>query len=176
MKNLRIFSIISIIIYLVMVVLMGDAIRCISPAVSVAVIIFFAYDRVLWRINPFEKTPKLRKRYKACQVSTYKGGYKYETEIVIRQSLSSIAVVENMGSSYCESVSSEFVKSNTGEWVLYYTYLTHPEMRMGDETDDMHYGTVILRYINRDHLVGEYFTNRKIQTAGRMELKSNTEK
>lgn len=34
-----------------------------SEAISVTVILLGVYEEFLWRINPFEKTPKLAKRY-----------------------------------------------------------------------------------------------------------------
>ena len=126
------------------------------------------YDRILWRFNIFEKTPRIYGTYVATNLSNYNGEKKYTSTVKIRQTLSSISVVETMEDGCCESVTASIAKTTPdGPWFLYYTYLTHPKL---STSDDMHYGTAILHICGRGCLDGRYFTNRNQQTAGNATL------
>ena len=35
-----------------------------GEAISIAALLMFAYEKILWKYNPLEKTPVLKKRYK----------------------------------------------------------------------------------------------------------------
>lgn len=141
----------------------------VSYAISIAAIADWTYDRFLWRFNFLEKTPRLYGIYEATVDSNYNGGTSYTSKITIKQTLSSISIVEIMESGCCESVTASVARTTPdGPWFLYYTYLTHPKL---STNDDMHYGTTILHIREDGLLVGGYFTNRNQQTAGNLILK-----
>lgn len=168
-KNIEIISYMSIAIFLVLKFIGIEILNAVGYAVSIASIFDIAYDRYLWRFNPFGKTPKLYGEYDEDSFSSYNGGHKYKARAIIKQTLSSITVFEEVeGSGYAESITASLVKnSDNGVWKLYYTYRTYPDM---SKNDDMHEGTVILRVENENTLKGVYFTNRLNPTHGNMHL------
>ena len=110
-----------------------------------------------------DKTPKIYGKYSVENKSNFQGGIEFESEIEIKQTRSSLNIVETLRDGVCESVTASLHQSTSnGKWFLYYTYLTHPK----NAEDDMHYGTSILCIHNRDRLEGSYFTNRTNQTKG----------
>lgn len=169
-KNIKIIGTISIIGFLFLELLGFDFLDALSYAVSTASVVCLIYDRWLWRINPLEKTPRLRRKYISHQVSTYNGGTNMEVDITIKQTLSSISISETWSTGKCKSVTATLVKdANTDDWKLIYTYLTDPPLTPpGEPLDDMHYGTAILHYESKDRLTGKYFTGRHNPTAGSM--------
>lgn len=164
MKNsVKIFCYIAIIMFIIFYLLNVDLIDSVSYAVSVAALIYLLYDNILWRYNPFDKTPRIYGEYNVTNKTNYQGGMVFDSHIEIKQTRSSINVIEKLRDGVCESVTASLRQSTTnGEWFLYYTYLTHPK----NAGDDMHYGTSILCIHNRDRLEGSYFTNRTQQTKG----------
>lgn len=168
-KNIRIFCGLAIVFFVALEFLNFDRMDALSYAVSGAALVDFVYDRLLWRLNFFEKTPKVYGVYVASVFSNYNGGTAYNSIIRIKQTLSSISVVEIMEDGCCESVTASISKTTPdGPWFLYYTYLTHPKL---SEKDDMHYGTSILHILEDGTIDGGYFTNRNQQTAGNLTLK-----
>lgn len=167
-KNINIFCGLAVVFFVALKFLKFDSIDAFSYAVSGAVFADWLYDRFLWRINIFEKTPKIYGTYVATNVSNYNGEKEYTSTVKIKQTLSSISVVETMEDGCCESVTASIAKTTPdGPWFLYYTYLTHPKL---STSDDMHYGTAILQICGRGYLDGGYFTNRNHQTAGNVTL------
>lgn len=168
-KNLKIFCGLSICIFIILQFFNIGTVDAISYAISAAAIADWAYDCFLWRLNFLEKTPKLYGIYENKVVSSYNGGTSYTSRIIIKQTLSSISIVEIMDSGCCESVTASISRiTPDGPWFLYYTYLTHPKLLTND---DMHYGTSILHVREDGLLDGGYFTNRNQQTAGNLTLK-----
>ena len=164
-KNIKIFGVISIIVFLALIFLNVETLDAISYAVTVAAVADWAYDRFLWRFNPLEKTPKIYGVYAATSVSNYNGNTTYHSMITIKQTLSAISIVELTEEGCCESITASIAKTSpNGPWFLYYTYLTHPKVSTKD--DDMHYGTTILHIREDGVLDGGYYTNRNQQTAG----------
>lgn len=176
-KNFEIWAGLSIIVFLIIKAFGQSTMDAISMAVSLAAFLDVAYDKLLWRINPFEQTPRLYGTYAAGNVSTYNGETKYSSIVTIKQTLSSITVYEELDDGYCESVAASLSRHVPhGKWFLYYTYLTHPHFpkknTTGDDTagDDIHYGSAVLYVKNRDHIKGSYFTNRLHQTVGSVNM------
>ena len=167
-KDIKIFCWLAVVFFAVLKFLNFESAEALSLAVSGAVLADWLYDRFLWRINIFEKTPKIYGTYVATNVSNYNGEKRYTSIVTIKQTLSSISVVETMEDGCCESVTASIAKNTPdGPWFLYYTYLTHPKL---STSDDMHYGTSILHIRGSGHLEGRYFTNRNHQTAGNVTL------
>ncbi len=169
-KNIKIISFVSIAIFIILNFIGIELFDSVGYAVSIASVFNIAYDRYLWRFNPFEKTPKLFGEYDEDSFSSYNGGHKYKAKAVIKQTLSSITVFEEVeGSGYAESITAALMKNSVdGVWKLYYTYRTYPDM---SKNDDMHEGTVILRVEDENTLKGIYFTNRLNPTNGNMHLR-----
>lgn len=153
--------------------LLFDVWDALSYAVSLSVLLDIAYDKYLWRYNPFEKTPHIYGVYHEICHSTYDGGFDYTAKATIRQTLSSITIFEEIkGSGYAESITAALVKSTAdSNWKLYYTYRTSPNV---SEHDDMHEGTVVLYVKSKTELSGTYFTNRNNPTQGSMQLIKQT--
>lgn len=157
------FSGIAIILFIILYLLNIELINSISYAISVSTLLYLLYDKLFWRYNPFDKTPRIYGEYSVKNKSTYQGGMEFDSYVFIKQTRSSIIVIDKMRDGVCESVTASLYKGNlNGKWFLYYTYLTHPK----NEGDDMHYGTSILCIHNRDYIEGSYFTNRTQQTRG----------
>ncbi len=160
---IKFFSSIAIIIFVIMYLLDMDLFDCVSYSISIAASFYLLYDKFLWRYNRFDKTPKIYGKYSVENKSNFQGGIEFESEIEIKQTRSSLNIVETLRDGVCESVTASLHQSTSnGKWFLYYTYLTHPK----NAEDDMHYGTSILCIHNRDRLEGSYFTNRTNQTKG----------
>ena len=147
-----------------------ELLDAISYAISLSALFSLAYNRWLWKYNPFEKTPRIAGVYNADCYSTHDGGYPYQSQITIHQTLSSITICEQLmlKQGYCESITASLIEPiGDGKWRLCYTYVTRQN---ATQTDDMHEGTAILDIMDTNRLVGSYFTNRSKQTAGDMEL------
>jgi len=168
-KSIKIFSGLAIITFISLDLLEVKTFDALSYATTIAGLSAVLYDRILWRYNPFDKTPRLFGVYDSECLSTHDNGTLYKSIIVIRQTLSTISIVETIDNTCNESITATLHRHTPdGPWFLYFTYLTHP---MPSSSDDMHYGSAILYVRNSGLLEGTYFTNRKEQTAGAMVLK-----
>ena len=168
-KNIKILCSLAFLFFIILICFKIEFLDAIGYAISAAAFIDVLYDRFLWRWNPFEKTPRLYGTYKDISHSNYKGGFEYQAKAVIKQTLSSISLCEEIeDAGYTESMTAQLVPSKQSDtWKLYCTYITHP---LTNPHDDMHEGTVILRVKDKTTLEGIYFTNRKRQTKGTMTL------
>ena len=57
-----------------------------GEAISITALFMLAYEKILWKYDPLEKTPVLKKRYKGILVSTY-DGIEREATLEIKQIL-----------------------------------------------------------------------------------------
>ena len=164
-KNVKIVCYLAIVVFCILQLLQIKTLQAVSIAVTVATLIDFFYDRYLWKFCPFEKTPKIYGVYEEESESTYNGGHKYSAKVTIKQTLSSVHILEEVeGSGYSESITAALVKNPSDSvWKLYYTYVTRPEK---PKEDDMHEGTVVLYIESPNTLRGNYFTNRIYPTRG----------
>lgn len=166
--SIKIFSGIAIVVFIIICLFDIELIDSISYSISISAFIYLLYDKSLWKYNIFDKTPRIYGEYIAENESNFQGKTEFESHIEIKQTRSSINIVETLRDGVCESVTASLRQSTSnGKWFLYFTYLTHPK----NPGDDMHYGTSILCIHNRDHLEGSYFTNRTQQTKGKQVLK-----
>jgi hypothetical protein len=139
-----------------------------SEAISVCVIVMAIYEKILWRWNPFEKTPKIFGEYSAVlEYESQEGFKKKKIKIFIGQSLlsTSIKIITNEITS--NSITGNFVCEN-GEYVLYYTYITNPKSRYSTD-NPVQYGTCRMTIQSDGLLAGNYWTTRK--TKGDITLK-----
>ena len=154
---------IAVVLFIIFITIF-DVLDAISYSISIATFLYFLYERILWRFDPFNKTPKIYGNYKTKIESTYGNGIQYESDVTIKQTLSKITITEKMRDGVCVSIVSSLYKYNDdGQWFLCYTYLTHPK----NNDDDMHYGTSVLHVKDKDTLEGFYYTNRIKQTKGK---------
>ena len=120
-----------------------------GEAISAAVILSGLYEKFLWRLNPFESTPKLKKRY----VGKLKSGYDHierDASLEIKQTLLSVQ---------SKSLSAS-IDDILGEMQLTYCYLNTPKSEYRDRSE-IHYGTATLTIANPQILEGQYYTDRK---------------
>ena len=129
------------------------------------------YVTILWRINPFEKIPKLKKEYIGTLVSTYDNS-KRDVKIIIKQNLFETKIIFESNESSSKSITANFY-DEYGTKMLSFGYINNPKAIYKDRSP-IHYGMCILEINDKDHLVGQYFTDR--DTRGDIELQSVTEK
>lgn len=129
-----------------------------GEAILIAALLMVAYEKILWKYNPLEKTPVLKKRYKGSLLSTY-DRIEREATLEIKQTLLSINVVFTTGESRSKSISSSIEKIQD-EWQLTYCYLNVPKAKVRDRSA-IHYGTALLCIENPEEIQGQYFTDRK---------------
>ena len=139
-------------------------------AVVFSALIMTAYEKKLWRYNPFEKVPKLHKSYKGIVSYNYdnKPGEK-EMEIEIKQTLLSIRVILKTNEIRSASITGNLVIEKE-EYVLYYIYETDPKAEV-IQNNPIQRGACRFVVDNVDELNGQYWTSRK--TAGDLHLKVN---
>lgn len=168
-KSVKIFSGIAILAFAVLIFFDIEWTNAISYAVTIAALLEYAYDRWLWKVISKKKIPVLAGVYLAKCKSSYVGKPEYTSTVTIRQTRSSISILEVIdGGGICRSTCASISgpdEHNT--WVLCYTYKSSP---LRTETDDPHYGTVIIditeENLTNGKLYGSYFTNRLEQTHG----------
>lgn len=129
-----------------------------GQAVSLTGILLALYTKWLWRINPVDKTPRFKSNYHVIMTSSY-DGKDYDGEIKIRQNLLSVHVTLITNESQSASISSTIVTRDAVPTLVYsYCNLPNTDLRY---RSPIHYGTVKLELNDMNHLIGEYYTDRK---------------
>lgn len=129
-----------------------------GEAFGVAAIFTGIYEKTLWRLNPFEKFPKLAKRYHGTLKSSY---YNIERNgtLEIKQTLLSIQITlitsESRSTSFVASIDDIY-----GEMKLTYIYLNTPQMKYSAQSVK-HFGTAVFSLNDPMVLEGQYYTDRK---------------
>ncbi len=121
------------------------------------------YEKFLWRLNPLDNTPKLKKSYKGyvkyCRDNKWQ---EKEIRANINQSFTSVVVKIKTDEIISKSLTSDIIYENGG-YVLYYTYTTNPKSEYSRDNPIQIGSTKML--IEDDKLShGTYWTNR--QTIG----------
>lgn len=129
-----------------------------SEAVSIALMFAVAYEKLLWKINPFESTPKLAHQYKGTLKSNYNNVEKTAL-LIIKQTLLSVHITLITDESKSRSLSAS-IDEIMGEKQLIYCYLNTSKSEYRDRSE-MHYGTAILSIVSCTTLDGQYYTDRK---------------
>lgn len=140
---------------------------CISYTITAVTIISIIYVQWLWRINPLEKTPRLKKKYKGILISTFDKSERL-LEISIKQTLIGIRVFVLTHESSSRSLTSNIYEDH-GQMFLTYGFINIPKAAVRDKSE-IHYGMCMLNIDNPKVLTGQYFTDRN--TTGDMELKA----
>ena len=129
-----------------------------GEAIAFSAFIMVIYEKWLWKYNPFEKTPVLKKKYRGTLVSTY-DGIKRDATLDIKQSLLAVSVIFTTGESKSKSISASIDKIQE-EWQLTYCFLNVPQAKVR-ERSEIHYGTAMLCIENPEEIQGQYYTDRK---------------
>ncbi len=138
---------------------------CIGYTVTVITLLTVVYVKWLWRFNPLEKTPKLKKKYTGVLISNY-DKQRRKMELTIKQSLLSIRVYITTEESESKSIISD-IQDDCDQMWLTYGYLNIPNAVVRDRSE-IHYGMCRLLVDDVKLLKGQYFTDRK--TLGDIEL------
>ena len=129
-----------------------------GEAIGAAVMFTGVYERILWKYNPFENTPKLAKHYNGTIKSSY-DCIERNASLEIKQTLLSVYVTVITHESKSKSLSAS-VDEILGEIQLTYCYLNTPKSEYRDKSE-IHYGTAILSISNPKEIEGQYYTDRK---------------
>lgn len=140
----------------------------INISVFLTIIISILYEKYLWKLNPFNKTPKLYRKYYGLLEFNYNGEQgRKNIKVIIRQSLLNINVKLVTDEIISSTITSKIVKEN-GNFVLYYTYITNPHSKFSDK-NPIQYGTCRLIIDDPKRLIGIYWTTRRTKGDIRLE-------
>lgn len=140
----------------------------VSRTIPIVTAIYVIYSKWLWRYNPFEKTPKLKKQYKGYFISTYENqNKKYSVDFKIKQSLFHTEVTCTTKESSSRTINAH-IYCDKGECRLIYNYMNEPQNVYTDRSP-IHYGTCILSLEDINNITGKYYTARN--TKGDIVLK-----
>jgi len=145
-----------------------EGFSCAGEVISITMIIMFIYEKWIWRLIPFAKTPKLYGRYTGqIEYTNNKGDVgKKDAEFTIKQSLLSINIKMCTDEICSNTITNSLVFEN-GEYVLYYTYLTSPKGKYSKK-NPIQYGSARLMMSDKLNLSGTYWTSSR--TIGDMYL------
>lgn len=137
-----------------------DYLGAAGEAISVTSIIIALYDKLLWHINPFDSTPRLKGNYIGKLIYDYNGQRKRK-DIKVNITQTSLKVIVKITTNEITSntITSDLIEEN-GECVLYYTYLTNPSSQHSAQNPIQH-GTCRLIQTDKNKLEGQYWTSRK---------------
>lgn len=135
----------------------GDLFGVIEESIGLSTILMFLYEKKLWRINPFENTPKLYAKYDAKLRSNYDGKER-DITIKVKQTLLSIHIILISNESKSHSIVSSLEFKNE-EWVLTYCYQNTPRAKVRNKSE-IHNGTAVLCINSADDIEGQYYTDR----------------
>lgn len=140
----------------------------ISKTIPIVTAIYFVYSKWLWKYNPLEKTPRLKKQYKGYFISTYENkNKKYDIDFRISQSLFHTEVTCVTKESSSRTINAH-IYCDKGECRLIYNYMNEPQNVFTDRSP-IHYGTCILSLGDVNNITGKYYTARN--TKGDIVLK-----
>lgn len=139
-----------------------------GEAVSLTTILLWLYNKFLWKINPFNKTPKYYGKYSGSIIFSKDGKNKNKhIDVTIEQTYLKINIKSITNEITSNSITSSIVDENN-ENVLYYIYITNPQSRVS-MNNPIQYGTCRITQSEKGKLEGVYWTSR--QTKGDIKLK-----
>mgnify|MGYP003252898306 FL=1 len=130
----------------------------IGESIAFSTFLMLIYEKFIWKYNPLEETPILKKKYKGSLISTY-DKIEREATLEIKQTLLSVNIIFITDESKSKSILSSIEKIQD-EWQLTYCYLNVPKATVRDRSA-IHYGTALLCVENPEKIQGQYFTDRK---------------
>lgn len=135
-----------------------DVFGCIGEAIGVARVLMVLYERLFWRINPIEKTPRIYGEYEGVIEYQFNGGGQKRASALIKQSLLSVKVLISTDEITSRSISS-IILDDGNESVLIYTYVTHPKSKVSN-INPIAYGTCRMSLEKQEELNGTYWTSQ----------------
>lgn len=139
--------------------------------VMISAAFIVVYEKWLWKIDPFENTPVLKKNYKGTVMSSF-DNLEREGRLEIKQTLLKVSITFLSDESKSNSITASIEKIDN-EWKLIYCYMNTPDARVR-ERSKIHYGTAMLCIENVNKLKGQYYTDRK--TLGDMNFVTEEQK
>ncbi len=138
----------------------SDYIGIFGQAATISSIFVLFYNRILWSINPLEKTPRIKGQFYGTLIYEYNGtpGEKNVT-VFISQTLLSTKIKFSTNETSSVSVTSKILCEN-GDYFLYYTYITQPQSKARDY-NPAQYGACRLEITSSDKLTGFYWTSSR---------------
>lgn len=133
----------------------------IGYAITGVGILFFLYERFLWRWIPWNRPPILKTKYNGILKYKFKVEETKPIEIEVKQTWSSVIVntKTDINSSY--SVIGNIVKEHDDVYVLYYTYQTNPTSATR-RNNPIQYGTCRMVLDKKNEKIsGNYWTSQK---------------
>lgn len=128
-----------------------------SYTITITSFVVALYVTVIWKINPFENVPKLRKEYRGELISTY-DNKKRDIKILVKQNLFETKIIFESEESSSKSITANFY-DEYGTKMLSFGYINNPKAIYKDRSP-IHYGMCILEIKDKEHLEGQYFTDR----------------
>lgn len=129
-----------------------------GEAIAFSALVMVLYEKKLWKYNPLEDTPVLKKKYIGKFISTY-DDVERTAVLEIRQTLLSVNIIFTSGESKSKSIAASIDKI-LDEWQLTYCYLNVPQASVRNRSA-IHYGTAMLCIETPNRLQGQYFSDRK---------------
>lgn len=137
-----------------------DYIEIVGTAAGFAVIPTLIYEKWMWKLNPFDDTPKLKSLYNGC-IKFYRDNEWHEKEIRVKidQTFTNVIVKVRTNEIFSKSLISDIIFENGG-YVLYYTYITNPKSEYGKD-NPIQIGSAKILIEENEKMYGVYWTNRK---------------
>ncbi|TDQ16646.1 hypothetical protein DFQ04_2768 [Algoriphagus boseongensis] len=159
-----------------------------APSNSALIALFLGiHNQYLWHLPIFNKLvniPDMRGRYSGKIKSNWNGENKIkDCKIEISQTASSISIRSYFNNEEGEKTSSksliEQIKEEDGFYQLYFFYLNTGTLE--NSSLDCHEGANSFKFIpstkdKKAKLIGNYFTNRQVQTKGIIEVEFESKK
>lgn len=141
----------------------------ISKAVAIVGVLFFLYDKILWKHGWFNfcNVPVLAKKYKGEFKTTFDDKVR-QIEMTVKQSFLMVNVTFQTEESSSSTVVALTEEINAVKQLIY-LYLNEPHGDLRDESP-IHYGVSVLTVEDIEKIEGDYFTDRK--TTGHMVLRA----
>lgn len=142
-----------------------------GESISFTIIVMILYEKYLWKYNPLNKTPVLKKYYKGEIFSLYDNS-KRNVKLEIKQTLLSLSITLITKESKSHSIIAS-IDDIYNEKQLTYCYINTPKTDYRPRSE-IHYGTAMLCINNSNKLEGSYYTDR--ETRGSMTFYSMAKK
>jgi hypothetical protein len=130
---------------------------CICESISISMFLMLLYERTLWRLNPFEHTPKIAGEYDGCINYQYNGGGSKNITLRITQTLLCTKINISTNEINSRSINSLLFDDN-GEIVLFYNYITNPSNQYS-KNNPINFGSCRISFLKPSEPSGIYWTN-----------------
>ncbi len=128
-----------------------------GEAIGIATIVMILYEKWLWRIDPFSCVPCVKGCYSGYIFSKY-DSMNHDATMEIKQTYLSVGITMSTGESESRSITAS-IECVSGIYELVFMYQNNPKAKYRDRSQ-IHYGTARLNIIDKEHLVGSYYTDR----------------